>query len=379
MSRIEKLTPKQERGIIEWREHCLKIGRDTSPVNKELTEISWKKFYKILNKKEPKFWYCQSPLQAQIIMNIFPDIVRVFKITEKGANIRDNIEDNIGNNIWDNIRGNIGANIRGNIGANIGNNIWDNIRANIGNNIRDNIRGNIGANIRANIGDNIWVNIRANIGDNIKKINLKWIDTYSWCQHDINWIAFYKYFEKYGLLPYDRNFEIFDIWYDLACSCGWCYTFENTVFVCEKPSKLCLNSQGQLHNEKEMALEYSDGYGLWCLNGVRVSKDLVTTPRNKLDAHILLKEKNAEVRREIVRKIGIEKVCKDLKAQIKDKQGDYELLLLNLGDNRMRPYLKMLNPSIGTYHIEGVEPEIDTIEKALNWRNGTKESPVILT
>jgi arsenate reductase-like glutaredoxin family protein len=39
----------------------------------------------------------------------------------------------------------------------------------------------------------------------------------------------------------------------------------------------------------------------------------------------------------------------------------------------------MLNPSIGVYHIEGVHPECDTVEKALNWRNQSEGSPVILT
>jgi len=371
LSVIEKLTPKQEKGITEWREHCLKIGRDTSPINKPLTEQSWKKFYKILGKKEPFFWYCQSPLQAQIILNIFPEIVRIFKITGKGANI----EANIRANIWDSIWANIGTNIGDNIRANIRDSIW----ANIGTNIRDNIRTNIWANIRDSIEDNIRDNIGTNIRDSIRKMKLEYIDTYSWCQHDINWIAYYKYFEKYGLLPYDRNFEIFDIWYDLACSCGWCYTFENMVFVCEKPSKLYLNNQGRLHNPSGMALEYSDGYGLWMLNGVRVGKELIITPAEKLNPQLVVKEKNAEIRRELVRKIGIERVCQHLNAKCIDKKGGYELLLLDLGDNRKRPYLKMRNPSIGTYHIEGVEPQIRTVEDALVWRNGTKEKPVILT
>lgn len=32
---ITKLTAEQERGITEWQEHCLKIGRDTSHINKK--------------------------------------------------------------------------------------------------------------------------------------------------------------------------------------------------------------------------------------------------------------------------------------------------------------------------------------------------------
>ena len=127
-----------------------------------------------------------------------------------------------------------------------------------------------------------------------------------------------------------------------------------------------------------MALKYSDGYGLWCLNGVRVSKEIVETSSEKLDPQLLLQEENAEIRREIVRKIGIERVCQKLNAKCIDKLGNYELLLLNLGD-RDRPYLKMINPSISCYHIEGIAPRIKTVKEALNWRNQTEEEPLILT
>lgn len=105
------------------------------------------------------------------------------------------------------------------------------------------------------------------------------------------------------------------------------------------------------------------------------------TPAQKMDSKMIIKEKNAEVRREIVRKIGAEKICKDLGAKCIDmsKDGMYELLNLEIGDGRTRPYLKMLNPSIGTYHIEGVHPDCKTVEESLSWRNGINGSPLVLT
>ena len=131
-----------------------------------------------------------------------------------------------------------------------------------------------------------------------------------------------------------------------------------------------------------MAIKYNGtGWGLYALNGVIVPREVVEAPAEKLDAHILLKEKNAEVRREIVRKIGIERVLKDLKATILDKQGTYELVSLDIGDNRKRPYLKMLNPSscIPVWHIEGVPPDICSVNEAIVWRNNSKELPAVVT
>ena len=45
----------------------------------------------------------------------------------------------------------------------------------------------------------------------------------------------------------------------------------------------------------------------------------------------------------------------------------------------MRPYLKMTNPSIGVFHVEGVHPDCTTVDQALEFRNGTKVKPTVLT
>jgi len=143
--------------------------------------------------------------------------------------------------------------------------------------------------------------------------------------------------------------------------------------------KYFLDSQYQIHRDLLPAIIWADGEKEYWLNGVKCSEEIITTKSEQLNPELLLKEQNAEIRREIVRKIGIERVCQKLNAKCINKKWDYELLLLDLGDGRNRPYLKMKNPSIGTYHLEGISPEIKTVEEALNWRNQTTERPIILT
>jgi hypothetical protein len=127
---------------------------------------------------------------------------------------------------------------------------------------------------------------------------------------------------------------------------------------------------GLLHNESGPALDYRDGTEIWSLNGVRVPKEIVLASPDDIDPKIITKEPNAEIRREIVRKIGIERILTACNAVVSDSLGLYDLLLLDIGDNRKRPYLKMLNPSTETWHIEGVPIECQTVEQALAWRNG---------
>lgn len=139
------------------------------------------------------------------------------------------------------------------------------------------------------------------------------------------------------------------------------------------------DGSSRLHSLTGPAIRYPDGTGHYFIHNVKVSPEIVETPAAQLDPHIIIEERNSEVRREMVRKIGIERICEALKAECVDRWNDYELLLLDLRDGRLRPFLKMKNPSIGVYHIEGVAPECRTVAEALRWRNETDVPPAVLT
>lgn len=197
--------------------------------------------------------------------------------------------------------------------------------------------------------------------------------------YDLGWTAFYDFMQQIGV-EFDAECG-FDKWRDFIKKSGVFATVlcENVAFVCIRPCAVHRNGNDDLHNENGLAIEWQDGYGEYYLNGVSVEEWIVKTPGEKIDPVVMLKEVNAEVRREIVRKVGIERVVQKLGAEVLDKEDGYELLLLDLKDGRKREYLKMKNPSIGVFHIEGVKPGTTTVKQALAWRNGIETQPEILT
>lgn len=197
--------------------------------------------------------------------------------------------------------------------------------------------------------------------------------------YDVGWTAWADFMEQIGV-SYDKEWG-FAEWKEFICKSGVFATIlcENVAFVCVRPCEVYRTEAGDLHNENGMAIAWSDGEGDFFLNGVSVSEELVMTAAEKIDPSILLKETNAEVRREIIRKVGIERVISKLGAEVIDKRGDYELLLLDLRDGRKREFLKMKNPSIDVWHVEGVLPGIKTVVEALAWRNGIDVEPKALT
>jgi hypothetical protein len=156
---------------------------------------------------------------------------------------------------------------------------------------------------------------------------------------------------------------------------------ESNAIICPGPAEFRVNDKMELHCTDGPALAWEDGFRLYYLNGIPMS-EVFFLPAHEIDPVLILRERNAEARREIIRKVGIEKVIRQLGAKVVDKWGNYELLVLDIPDMQDRPtYLKMLNPSVGVWHIEGVPSDITSCRKALAWRDeeGEYNAPEELT
>jgi hypothetical protein len=166
---------------------------------------------------------------------------------------------------------------------------------------------------------------------------------------------------------------------------GLIYPLEDIIVATQKPNIINKNNNG-LHKDGGVALSYNDNglSDIYSLNGVVMPKEYVITPAEKLDVKIILTEKNAEIRRELIRKIGIGRFLEVSNSKVLDEKGNYELLSIELsGEVKDAKYLKMINPSIGCFHVEPVSPECLTVEESINWRafGETKKSwnPWVLT
>ena len=198
-----------------------------------------------------------------------------------------------------------------------------------------------------------------------------------WEGHWIARIGAYGALEAPMRVP-DREWCRIEPWIELAQSCCWIWPYEHLVVACEHPLEIHLTGE-RLHCEVGPAVVFGDGWGVWALNGVVIPREVGEPPPEEVDPQLALTEENADVRREIVRKVGLERLCQAFGAQSVDRDREYELLLLDLGDRVMRPFLKMRNPSIDAWHIEGVTLGIRSVAEAIAWRNGTSEKPVALS
>jgi len=195
------------------------------------------------------------------------------------------------------------------------------------------------------------------------------------------WASYTSFLVEVCKMELDQEIMERQLAYSNLCRSA-CYIWpnKNFVMICERPVRVCLNQEGRLHKDGDMAIEFPDGWGLWRLNGVSVPKWLGKTKAEKIDPVRFAKLDNVELRREFIRKVGIERIVDKCETQQVDSVGNYELLKINLGGRTgFWPYLKMKNPSIGVFHLEAVPLETESVTEALKWRNGTSSLPRELT
>lgn len=160
-----------------------------------------------------------------------------------------------------------------------------------------------------------------------------------------------------------------------------------------------------LHREDGPAVAYGDDLLVYSLHGVRVPAEVVMTKARNMDKEFLvrhmLRTENVEVKREILRKVGMERYVATLGAEVMDRMSvwvdnehrvfrsnkggklrevPYELLRVDIGEDGLElRALKMKNPSVDLWHVENVPPTVETVMQALEFRNGGPGLPHTLS
>lgn len=222
--------------------------------------------------------------------------------------------------------------------------------------------------------DQIWEQVKDRAWDRIAEQD-NTVFPYLCGQWMAGYVAWHRYYREVLELDLSSIWQIED-----QIQFGGVFPLSKFVVIFRRPEAIHRNSSGRLHCDNEPALRYADGFSLFVLNGVRVPEELAVKSAAEIDPREFAKIENAEVRREFVRKVGIERIVQACGAVVLDKQGEYELLSVDLGGSTGKwPYLKMLNPSVGVWHLEAVAKGIATVNEALKWRNQSDLLPEQLT
>lgn len=162
-----------------------------------------------------------------------------------------------------------------------------------------------------------------------------------------------------------------------------CYIYPQPIIHCN----IFNEERHHLHRDDGPLVEFPGGKKLYVLEGVRMPSFLFEFPPEVIPINKVMKIKSAEVRLRAIKRIGIDNIYKKAKVNIIDSKGGYELIVFEdlFRNDAFCPFLKMVNPSTGEIHIEGVDNNCTSVDEANAWRLGldlhqySKNKPIILT
>ena len=221
----------------------------------------------------------------------------------------------------------------------------------------------VSSQVESQVSSQVWSQVRSQVSSQIKDFIYPYFD----CQFWAGWFSFYEFLKNEVGISFSNEKE-----YNAFKDCqkyGMAFPLDELCIVCQPPTIIKKNENG-LHCTDGPALSYNGDNEIYALNGVSMPKEYVLTGEENITAEMVMKETNVEIRRELLRKVGIERILNDLPHKVLDTVGNYELYSLDLSDELKNcKYLKMTNPSVGCFHLEGIEPSVNTVAEALKWRN----------
>jgi hypothetical protein len=271
--------------------------------------------------------------------------------------------------------------------------VRDQVSAQVRDQVRAQVRDQVSAQVRDQVSAQVRDQVRAQVRDQVhaeeRPQKLEYFLNYFWGRCGAGWFAYFDYMLnvlKIKVTETVLNHHLID---REICESGfWWYAFKGLVICVETPREIHMRER-RLHCDGGPAIRFADGFSIWCFNGVRVSKEIAETPAEKLDPALILEERNVEIRRELIRKIGLERFLRHTNHRVLDKAAvriggkrhQYELLEIELGEGVRRcPALKMEHASLpGVFLVEWVSRNCKTVQDALKFRNGTAILPSSLT
>lgn len=191
--------------------------------------------------------------------------------------------------------------------------------------------------------------------------------------HDSSWLSYYDFVRRLGI----GGTEPLQGLLNLAKTTGWIWPYENFCIMTERPLELVRDNRFRIHAEDKMCMRFGDNWGLYAWHGVLVPPYVILLPE-PLTFDLIESEVNAEVRRVLIERFGLENYLREGKVLKlhQDKAGilyrmnlesDEPILVVRVQNSTPEP-----DGSIKEYFLR-VPPNMVRAKQAVAWTFGLTE------
>lgn len=291
--------------------------------------------------------------------------------------VLDSVSDSVGNSVRDSVSNSVRDSVLDSVRYSIGNSVSDSVSDSVNDSIRDSVSATVGHGVGVIVLDSVWnsakdivshsvgdLGIKKEVKQYIKNSYYKYFGGQVW----VAWQSFESFFYDVCGLENDKK-QIAEDCRNAQSSSFWWWPGKDFVMVCDRPSKINMED-GRLHSSTELAISWSDGWGIAAWRGVTVPNEWIIG--TKPTAKELLSWKNIEQRRAGFEIIGWDKLVSELGAKTIDEDENPQigkLIEINLPDGGKERFIQV---ECGTKRqfVLPVDPMCETILEAQAWTYG---------
>jgi hypothetical protein len=180
------------------------------------------------------------------------------------------------------------------------------------------------------------------------------------------WDAYVSFFRHVAKL--DINYAGWEAWETLSLHSGPRAVHKDFCMISDRPEVLLADSQNRPHCEDGPFCYWRDGSSLYSYHGIRVPVRIIEHPE-KITAKEVLAEQNAEVRRVMIERVGMERFLSEAGARMIHSHEMGDLFSIDLpGDpDEFLRSVRVTDPSTGRKYFLRVPPSITRADDAVAW------------
>ena len=214
--------------------------------------------------------------------------------------------------------------------------------------------------------------LESQLGSQLGSQQIKWHD-FSWRDlTDGCWVAFYEFAHEIGVEYKANNWEDLQTFKRLIKSgIMMSICLDGLAIVVRRPKQVHRDERKMLHNSSGPAVEWLDGYKDYFYHGVSLPSWVIEEP-SKITHKTILEERNVEVRRCMIERIGYAAFLKQADPKTLDKDKDVSgmsrrLLSIEVPNDEPVVVVEVNCPSTRHKHLLRVPPTVKTCSEAVAW------------
>jgi hypothetical protein len=306
--KITKLTTEQTSALKTHADAWIARALEERPARRDIAERGIRAYYRIAGLADPRAIVWMPGPWSSLLAR--PDVAR---LVDASAQVSAQVSDQVHDQVHDQVSDQVSAQVHDQVHAQVYAQVSAQVSAQVYDQVRDQVHAQVSAQVRDQVYDLVYDQVYAQVRDQVDaQVGSDWtsyVGGAGWAGWPAAWATYYRDVCGMSFAPEATQAA------EDATESWWWWPTRTHVVVCERPCRIRRDDRGRLHSADGAAIQWPDGWGVYCWHGRRVPKEWILHPET-LTPSVALGQTNADLRSAAVEIVGWPRILAELPTRV---------------------------------------------------------------